>query len=347
MAKDYYAILGVDKNATQEDIKKAFRTIAKQTHPDSGEGSDANKFKEANEAYGVLFDTKKRADYDLIHGRPSGGQYRSYDYSGNPFQYGRSPFQDDFSSFWDGFDPKARHISQDVSITAMIGMDIAYYGTKTSINFDRLKECKNCSATGIIKDNSTPCPHCKGSGRLLGGTTICHKCSGIGKKTSTCSSCGGHGKSSSVAMVDINIPPHSPLGSRIIIPDAGNILHDGRKGKLIVLVMFGNRMEDVMHLLDGTLVKSISVPWDTVLMGERYEFKIFSSGHDSVSLLLDPTLPEGNSYRLSGLGMSPNSDLLVKVNYSLPSNIREEDRILIAKVLRNAKSEASRGHAET
>jgi molecular chaperone DnaJ len=294
--KDYYDVLGISPQASPEDVKKAYRTIAKKFHPDTSSGDEV-KFKEATEAYEVLSDVNKRFNYDGIRQKEL--------FSG----------REGFSTFFDIFPRRGSGVKIDATVNVNITMDKAYYGMSGQVRYDRFIECKVCCGRGSS-----------------------HRADGKGRDP--CTACGGMCRSQEVATASLVVPAKSRSGSQIIIKNQGNVLSNGKTGNLRVSVMYENQFEDVTCLADGTLVKEVVIPWEDVLMGGQYELKLFSSSSNIISVKLDPSMPSGSGYRLKNLGMG-ESHLVIKVRLDLPTNIDEDDRLLIAKVIKNAKSKTN------
>jgi DnaJ-class molecular chaperone len=116
----------------------------------------------------------------------------------------------------------------------------------------------------------------------------------------------------------------------------------GKIGDLRVGITYDSQFEGVSCLTDGTIVKELTVPWEDVLLGVQYEFKLFSSSLNKISVALDPSVSSGTGYRLKGLGMG-ESPLVIKVKHELPTNIMEKDRTIIAKAIKDAKSKINSG----
>jgi molecular chaperone DnaJ len=341
--KDYYKILGVDKSASEDEIKKAYRKIAKQSHPDSPDSDGNTKaFTDATEAYEVLSDSKKRYDYDNNvnnPGMPGGFQdFFSSMFNGGSPPPGFPPFMNFQFNGGDGNFSFRNQPQPDIRTSVSVNMDQAYIGCKFNIRFDRSSPCSNCHGKGNVPGEKTSCMMCFGSGKLRSGKTcdICHG-SGKNKPSKKCVDCNGSGKKMETANALVEVPPKTMGGKPILVRGEGNMKEDGSRGDLIVTIVFAQQFENVTCMQDGTLVKQISVPWDCALLEEKFKFKIFNACSEEIELKLNPSQPNGGSYRLKGLGMEWSEELIVKVWYDLPSNIREEDRQIIAKALRNGR----------
>lgn len=327
--KTHYEILGLHKTATEDEIKKAYRRVAKECHPDCP-GNNPPRFVEATEAYDILSNPSKRKAYDdILENRqsPLGRTVFWKAYSGN--FYNADPFSSESTPRF------VAKISLDVKTSISVDMGQAYEGFRAVVKFDRQTECLECLGKGILSADKTKCPTCSAAGYVSLGT--CRTCSGTGKIRTICQKCHGAGKFQSVGDSEISMPPKTLSGYSSVVKGVGNRTADGKTGNLTVSIRYMQQHEGVFCESDGTLKKTIMVPWEAVLMGEEYRFKVFSICKDEVSVVLDPNLPAGGTISLNGLGMA-GKDLIVKVWYALPSKMSEVDRETIARVIRNAKS---------
>jgi molecular chaperone DnaJ len=247
MAKDYYQVLGVERGASQAEIKKSYRKLARKYHPDlnPGDKSAEAKFKEIQEAYSVLSDSKKRAQYDQFGyvgdvppgtgGQPSSSGFEGFDFS----DYGSSSFRDFFENLFGGGAaepaPSGPVKGEDLLYTMKIGFEDAIHGLQTKIKLTRMVACDNCLGSGYIAGASKqPCPSCRGSGRAymqrgymkFSGT--CPTCGGTGKaRGAVCPVCGGQGLVQKTELINIRIPGGVDTGSKVRVAEKGNA---GRNG---------------------------------------------------------------------------------------------------------------------
>ena len=201
MAKDLYEVLGVPRDATEDDIKKAFRKQARKLHPDVNKSPNAEEeFKELNEAYDVLSDPQKRSAYDRFGtipgaaggGNPYGGGYVDFD---DIFGGGFGGMGDIFSSFFSGMggSSQARREGRDMGVGLRLTLEEVATGVKKEIVYDRLAPCQDCNGTGLGEGGKeVSCPECGGSGRVV---SVQRTFLGDMRTTSTCGTCGGTGRS--------------------------------------------------------------------------------------------------------------------------------------------------------
>lgn len=267
--RDYYEVLGVDKNATDEEIKKAYRKLAKKYHPDANpddkEGAE-EKFKELSEAYENLSDKQKRQMYDQFgfdgpqFGGGQGGGYYSY---GSGFD-GFSGFQDFsdlgdlgdiFSSFFGGGGARTRSNSNsarkgaDLKVNLDITFEEAYLGVEKEITINRNEECKSCKGTGA-KAGTSPvtCSNCNGQGRVKQVVTTpfgqmatqktCSVCGGTGKVIKEpCPDCKGKGKVRKSVKISVKVPAGIDDGRTLVLENQGEPgINNGPKGDLYIVV---------------------------------------------------------------------------------------------------------------
>ena len=251
MAKDFYEVLGVSRSASQPEIKKAYRRLARKYHPDLNPGDKTSeaKFKEIQEAYSVLIDPKKRSQYDQFGfagdmprsgggpGGPSASGFEGFDFS----DYGTSSFKDFFENlFGKGGAAGPREAvpherGEDLHYTMNIGFEDAINGVQTRIRLNRLVSCPSCRGEGSVSGGGRKtCPSCGGSGRSffqrgsMKFSTACPACGGTGKTAgAACSDCDGRGLAQKTDLISVRIPAGVDMGSKVRIPGKGNA---GRNG---------------------------------------------------------------------------------------------------------------------
>ncbi len=259
--KDYYKILGVAKDASQAEVKKAYRRLARKHHPDINPGDKASeeKFKQIQEAYGVLSDAEKRRSYDRFGDQPASGP-TGFDFGGfgtrgfggavSPEQF--SSFSDIFSEFLGG----SRGTRPSHSARPGKGQDLEYHvsipfldavnGTRMRISFNRQAQCTVCGGRGSTHGRASvrDCPTCGGSGQvqqrsgLMGISVPCSHCGGSGQiAAGDCTECGGNGLVQMAENLDVKIPAGVNNGSRVRLPHRGNAgAFGGPPGDLYLVV---------------------------------------------------------------------------------------------------------------
>jgi molecular chaperone DnaJ len=262
MAKrDYYDVLGIGKDASADEIKKAFRRLAIQYHPDK-EGGDETKFKEANEAYEILKDPSKRQRYDQFGHAGVGGSAAS---DGNPFA-GGNPFGggqnahfdfgdlglgDIFENFFGGGGGRGRQQQRrgrDVEVRVEVSFEDAIFGTEVPISLNLEDECEHCKGTTVEPGHELKtCDTCKGAGQVMNVTrtifgniqqaSLCPTCRGTGKvPEKVCSVCKGKGTKSTTQKMTLKIPAGIDDGATIRLSGHGEAIANGPKGDLYVSV---------------------------------------------------------------------------------------------------------------
>ncbi len=282
---DYYRILGVPKNATQEQIKQAFREKAKKYHPDvNPEGGQI--FKKILEAYETLSDPKKRKAYD--------SQNKTY------------------STLKEIFKEKPSDIKLDVYIT----LEEAYNGTERWLSYDRKVVCSTCEGEGLY-DNSQfiPCKKCKGSGlvEILGIKTICFECKGKGEKLiNPCPQCEGKGTVEKTENLKITIP--SGTKEKVFVyKGLGNETSFGDSGDLLVKIHLKNHPFYTLKGLD--LICKLSLTKEII---ERGYITVYNLKGEKLKVKLPPDIQEGYILRVKGEGFKTSDgkigDILIKIN---------------------------------
>lgn len=264
--KDYYSILGVKKDAKPDEIKKAYRKLARKFHPDvnPNDKSAEEKFKEVQEAYDVVSDEKKRKVFDRFGyyndnldadspfgasagaggtGGAPGFDFSGFDFSGSAGPGGGSSFRDIFSDLFGGGGSGTRPAPEpprampkkgrDIEIPLALSFEESFNGLTTNITVNRSEQCSRCQGAGDTGGPIVTCSTCKGTGQVLrtGGrlqfAQDCPDCSGTGRRRTPCSLCHGKGTTPKTEQVKVRIPAGVDTGSRVRIPKKG---HGGRLG---------------------------------------------------------------------------------------------------------------------
>lgn len=275
---DYYEILGVEKTATKEEIKSAFRKKARQLHPDVNKAPDAEeKFKELGKAYETLSDDEKRELYD----RYGEDGLKDAGYGHGPFDFGFGGINDIFEAFFGGSmggyssspDPNAPMRGSDLRMDLQIDFMEAIFGTEKEIKINHLEPCNDCGGTGRDKNaKETTCKTCRGMGRIQQNTrtilgnftsvTTCPSCQGTGiDPSSNCKTCKGRGAVKKEKSVKIKIPKGVDSGSRIRLANEGDAgKNGGRAGDLYIVLYAKDSKEFIRDGVDIHTVLEISIP---------------------------------------------------------------------------------------
>ena len=347
---NYYDILGVDKNATQEEIKKAFRKKAVEHHPDKG--GDEAKFKEASEAYDVLSDEQKRRDYDAYGsqgGNPFGG-------GGNPFgRYQGHAFNMDdiFSQFGDIFggrygQPKQRQRKgNDLRVQLTVNLEEIISGATKKVKYTRQKPCEPCNGKGGSEVKS--CLACNGSGQrnvtqstpfgVITQSAPCNNCGATGQVVSNpCRSCHGAGTQAAEEVVDINLPKGVVGGMSLNMSGYGNHVRGGVPGDLQILVDEIKHPKFSREGNDLHCEEWISIP--EAVLGTKINLDFITG---QINFDIPQGCESGKVFRMSGKGIPVltndgrnhgTGNLYIKVNVKIPKNISQEEQGLYEK-LRN------------
>jgi len=319
--KDYYRILGVDRKATEKEIKQAYRRLARKHHPDlnPGDKSAEAKFKEINAAHEVLSDPEKRRKYDQFGDQwqyadqfaQSGGRgkvRRDFDKGGATFEYGNlSDFGDIFSDLFSNFDmgSRMRHQpqrGQDIDYPIEVSLEEAYHGSNHIIQFHTEEPCTACGGTGKV------------------GNRICTICNGAGGKVST-------------KRLEVKIPAGVKDGSRIRIAGEGKSNRaGGSKGDLYFVVkvlphQFFERKGDDLYA-------EVSVPLVTAVLGGEARLATLNG---NLILKIPPETQNGRVFRLAGKGMpqlgnTKYGDMFARVKVVVPTNLTKEEKQLFEKL---------------
>ncbi|HEY83196.1 MAG TPA: molecular chaperone DnaJ [Dehalococcoidia bacterium] len=342
--RDYYEILGVPRNATNEEIKRAYRRLAFKYHPDHNHDDGAEeKFKEINEAYEVLSDASKRATYDHFgHSGTDGFFTRGFE----GFDFGG--FGDIFDAFFSGMTYAARHAPQrgaDLHSKLTISFEEAALGCEKEIGIRRIELCSLCHGTGA-RPGSQPsrCPHCDGTGRvrrversLFGrfiNTTICEQCQGEGKViTEPCPQCRGAGREKRERRIFVEIPAGVEDGSRIRLSGEGDAgMRGGSPGDLYVAIsvlkheLFTRQGDDVIYELPLNFAQAA--------LGTEVEVPTL---YGKTKLHIPPGTQSGEEFRLKNKGIAHlrrngRGDQIVRLRVVTPKSLTKEQRRLFEQL---------------
>ncbi len=367
MAKpDYYNILGIKKDAKADEIKKAYRRLARKYHPDvnPGDKTAEDKFKQVQEAYDILSDDKKRKVFDrfgyyadnLDVNSPFGGAGASsgagpaggFDFSGFDFSSGTSgstgsSFRDIFSDLFSGSggakaQPEAPRPmprkGRDIEIPLAMSFEEAFTGLTTNITVNRSEQCSRCNGAGDIGGPIVVCSTCKGSGQVMktGGrlqfSQPCTDCEGSGRRREPCSQCHGKGTTPKSEQVKIKIPAGVDTGSRVRIPKKG---HGGRlgaePGDLFIVTNVGKHK--FLERKGDNIYVTVPISVPEAALGTKIEVPTVEG---RAQLRIPPGTESGQKFRLRERGFpslrnpSLRGDQFIEVKITLPKVISEETK---------------------
>ncbi|MBT9258720.1 MAG: molecular chaperone DnaJ [Clostridiales bacterium] len=362
--KDYYEILGVPPDADAETIKKAYRRLARQYHPDArpGDPEAEARFKEINEAYQVLGDPQKRAQYDRMREAGASGFGGFQGFQGFEGFQGFDPFADLgdlFESFFGGGPrPRGPQRGADLELQVEVDLEDAYQGTSRSIRVRRLEICPTCHGSGAAPGtHPRTCHVCGGRGRVrvmrqaLLGTmaveTVCPQCHGTGQEIDQpCPTCRGDGRVEQVRTLEVKIPPGVDDGMRLRLRGQGHAgSRPGYEGDLFVRVKV--KSHPLFRREGPHLYLDLPLPYPTLVLGGTASVPTLEGDE---TLQVPPGTPDGHVFQLKGKGMPhirtrARGDLYVTVRVAIPKKLSDEEKQLLLRLaeLQGAKVQAPKG----
>jgi molecular chaperone DnaJ len=356
MAKDFYAILGVPRSATEADIKQAYRRLSRELHPDKHKGDKEKeaRFKEVNEAYDVLSNPKKRQSYDQFGSADAagfgGGGFSGFSgFSGfDPSAFNGGDFSDLFESFFGGRGRKRREADnngRNITIEISIPFAEAISGAEKEVSLKTFVTCKTCDGKGSAAGSKlVSCKECGGTGSVTQTTSslfgmirqsvLCSACHGSGKVPETpCKHCGGEGRTNERKTVTIRIPAGIDEGQTLRVPGSGEAGRQGSgSGDLLVHIRVA---PDPRYLREGDDIRStvkISIV-DAVLGGQI----TVETVQGNMDVTIPPSTQPGQLLRLKGKGMpivntSRFGDHYVTVEIAVPTKLTKEERKLFEQL---------------
>lgn len=348
--RDYYEVLGVDRNANDAELKKAYRNLAKKYHPDVNPGDKAAeaKFKEANEAYEVLSDSQKRGRYDQFghagtdpNGFGGGGGFSSdFDFGG---------IGDIFETFFGGSGfggrSKTRRGPQkgaDIKYSMDISFEEAAFGIEREINVSKMEVCSKCTGSGAKPgSNVTTCSHCNGTGQVqikqntpfgqFINTKICDACKGEGKIiTEPCPACNGKGRLRSTKKIKIDIPAGIDDGQTISLRGGGDPgLKGGPNGDLYVNIRV--KSHPLFSRQGNNVVCDVPITFTQAALGAELEVPTLDG---KVKYTVPEGTQTGSVFRLKGKGIpylrgNGRGDQYVKVTIEVPKKLNDKQKALL------------------
>jgi molecular chaperone DnaJ len=366
-SKDYYDILGVSKDASDDELKRAYRKMAKQYHPDANSAEDKAtaeaKFKEVNEAYSVLSDKNKRAQYDRFGSNfeqagfgggssyGGGNGFGGFDFSGFSGGMGVDIDLDDilgsvFGGGFGGFNSSAKRNGPSKGADLRYNMNITFeeaaFGTNKEINISRNESCDTCSGTGAKPGTSkVTCDKCGGKGKIqvtqntimgsFATVKTCDKCDGEGKITPTpCEKCGGKGSVKKIKKIEINIPAGIDNGQAISLRGEGDIgKKGGPKGDLFVVVNVAPHKVFTRNGFD--IFADISVPFTKLVLGGKIKVPTLE---EETEIEIPEGTQTGTKFKLKDKGIPSihgrgRGYIEYTVNVDIPKKLTDRQREIL------------------
>ena len=352
--RDCYEVLGVNRSASLDDIKKSYRKLAKQYHPDRNpDNKEAEeKFKEATDAYSILSDPENRAKYDQF-GHAVFQQGRGGFEGFGAFSGFEDIFGDIFSSFFGGAtssrksrSPAGRDLRYDLRVT----FEEAAFGAEKEITLPKRVLCDQCKGSGA-KSGTQPekCSDCQGSGQIRmqqGFFTIsrtCGRCSGSGQMIKNpCRNCNGSGLTASKSKIKVKVPPGIDEGQRLKLRGEGEVsTAGGAPGDLYVQIAI--EPHEIFQRQDSEVICDVPVSYSTAVLGAEIEVPTL----EGIAKLKIPAGTEsGKIFRLKNrgiqiLGSNRRGDQHIRVNIEIPKKISEEHKQLLEKLRAVEKEDAN------
>ena len=358
--KNYYEVLGIDKKATKDDIKKAFRKLAQKYHPDKSHGEES-KFKEITEAYSILTDDKKRREYDSYgqtfagggSGAGGAGNMGGFDFSNfQGFNGGgvEFDFSDLFGGMGDVFGGQSRNRvkrGRDISIDMEVSFKESILGVKRSVLLTKVSTCDVCQGSGAKpKTEMETCKTCNGAGRIhetrdsvLGAFTsvrTCPTCEGTGKvPKEKCANCGGRGVIRKEEEIKLTIPAGIDDGEMIRMSGLGEAVKGGSAGDLYVKVHV--KQHAVFRKEGANLVMNLPIKLTDALLGTTVS--VTTIDDKTLEVKVPPMSATEETLRIRNKGVAygegGSGDLLIRVSASLPRKLSGKAK----KAIEELKSE--------
>ena len=367
--RDYYEVLGVEKSASAEEIKKAYRKVTKENHPDLHPGDKAceERFKEANEAYAVLSDEEKRKKYDQFghaafdpNAGFGGGGFGGFDFGDLGDIFGG--FGDIFgSAFGGGFgssrraDPNAPRRGSDIRSSINISFEEAAFGCQKQVQTIITEQCPDCKGNGCAP-GTTPevCPDCKGSGQVVTQQRTpfgiaqsmgqCPKCKGSGKIIhQPCKTCHGVGSIRKQHKIDVKVPAGIDDGQALPLRGKGNAgVNGGPAGDLYISVIV--RPSSVFEREGSTVYLEQPISFAEAALGAEIEIPTIDG---KVKFTIPEGTQPGSTFRLKGKGIpilngkGARGDQFITVTIAVPKKLNSEQKELLRKFAESTNSGAN------
>ncbi|MFH1409482.1 MAG: molecular chaperone DnaJ [Nanoarchaeota archaeon] len=348
MTKDYYETLGLQKGASKEEIKKAYKRLAKRLHPDVNKDSDAaEKFKEINEAAAVLGDDQKREQYDRFGTAGAGGGFSGFDFSDFMSGDGGFDFDNIFDTFFGGGGGRKRrtsHRGSDLRYDIELSLEEVAKGIKKRLSLTKMDICNDCHGSGAASDKDiSSCNECNGQGIKQEGRrtpfgvfmtrTTCNKCQGTGRMiTKLCSSCRGNGKLEKSKRLDVDIPAGVDDGTRLRVAGEGEAGSRGApSGDLYVVVHVKDH--ELFERQEDNLFLECEITFPQAALGAEIDVPTIDG---NAKLNIPAGTQSHTTFRMRGKGLPHlngygSGDQMVRVLVTTPKKLNAKEKEILNK----------------
>ena len=333
--RDYYEVLGLNKDASNNEIKKAYRKLAKELHPDKNQGDKESeeKFKEVSEAYEHLSDAEKKANYDK-YGHGQGGQGGQ-----GGFGYDMGDIYEHFNQMFNNNHQQRVRFGQNMSMTIKLTLEEIFTGVKKNYKYTRNVACPDCDGHGGT--DSYDCPDCHGSGVKTNifqtqfgyaqQQSACDSCDSTGKKHRTeCKTCSGKGIVKTEETIEVDVPPGVLDGMTFIMKGKGHCIKSGKEGDLHIKIM---ELPHKQYVRSGSDLKmNLKLSYPQLILGEKVEIDTIEGGKIRI------TIPEysdvGSNLKIPFKGVTVygkqgRGDIIITLGIDIPKNINDDLKSLI------------------
>ena len=337
--KDYYAILGVEKNATKEEIKKAYRKLARLYHPDRNPDPEAEeKFKEINEAYHVLSDDEKKEEYDRILRSGDESKFRDF------MEY----IQEFIESIIKGEREKAKRPKkgQDIRLKLYLTLEEAAFGSEKEVEYERWIDCPDCEGKGVKgKAETVVCHACEGKGRRVSGIFSfprpCSVCRGKGFIVKNpCPTCFGRGRVTTQAKIKVTVPPATDEGEILKVPEKGHLgVHGGKPGDLYLRVFL--QEHPTFRKVNNDLYMEKLISYPLAVLGGVTKIKTLEG--EDLEVFVQPGTECGSTKTIPEKGFplpdGRRGNLIISFRIEVPKNLSGKQRRTIEKLAKELGEE--------
>lgn len=354
MAQDYYQTLGIAKNSSADEIKKAYRRLAHEHHPDKDKGNEA-KFKEINQAYQVLSDPQKRQQYDQFGqtfsaggGSASGGDQYGFDFSNFAQNFDFDDPMDIFGSIFGGGSSRRqarRERGVDLEMELDLTFEEAVFGKEKEISLEKIDACEHCQGSGAEPASKiSTCPKCHGQGQIrvtrrtilgqMATVAVCDQCDGIGTVAEkACAECRGSGKQRREKTLQVKIPAGVEDGQRIRISNEGQVGYKGSNFGDLYLRLHVQEHPDFKREAEN-IYSEIPISFTQAALGTEIEVPTIDG---EVMLKIPAGTQSGKVFRLKGKGVQilnsrGHGDHFVTVRVVTPTKLNKKEKDLLKKL---------------